>query len=1123
MPQNPVRRPRWFAVVVVIAAAAIAIGASSHQNRAWAAPGTDEDRADEIAASRRSASADQAGGQADLPWQFQVVDQAGGATGPVVVVGSLAYVGRGPVVAVADIGDDERPRWVGQSAALEGAVTELALWQGHLLALIGHEGYEERLVSLSLVSPLSPRLVGEMPLSSESLELFTTSDQAWLGHLHLNNKTVDTTVSVMALTLDTSGKPAGQVVWQSTRSGWSLPARAPIVRTMGAGSILVLEGGSPDRDLGAALWRLTKGPDGQWLPRSRLPLRSDTRAMAVDAVRRLAYVAAGSTLAVFDVTDDGRLRPRGSTALGASSDCGGLLWSGRWLVASSGCGGGTSAALIDVSDPDLPSRAAPLAVGRSIARLAPAGDRWVATGGDSGGLTILRPEGGPSFTAHGHIQDAAVFSQVVDTAHGRFGLVAGLGIVRLTQATDADWARSELVHPLPGVTALAVGPDGLLIATEAREHPAPAQLHLFEISAAGLTPRRSIALEASWAGNLTVVGYDLYLGLAHPPQYQQPRIAPIQRWRFLPDGLALQARTDPQVGGSCYVVSDQVYVAVSNGMVALDPQSLTPLKTLGSDQPDDNTCRFAVRRAADGAPRFLKSSHRSLFVQQIDDKTLKTSSQVDWPGPNRISFGEAAVRDLGSETVAFRGNGLLLVDSRSETDLRALAHLSLSGLTDITTIGPERPSFAAGRRWVVSSARLGLLLVTLQAASDAARPIGPTVPPWASPTLAPSRPQPTATTSSSLRQLYLPLTIDRKYSAWPPPFEDLCSLGPTFSAIAAVDDRAWIADGLTLALLTQDGGAPRLTERSANLPAPPRLLATGEDLLVAIAGSRELIVLKRPADAAPEALGQLELPDHVIDLTVVADHVYVATAFCGIFTVDLSLPARPRILSILGTPRAPRRLLAADGWLLSIGMPSGSSSPIAVASLATPSRPEWVREQVARSYSSTSMATDGKRVFIVPGDAGAAAKLTAYQIAPDGVLVEDRDWSVALEAAMGSWGTVGLVGIAASRDWLLLWGEQAIVAVERSGDGLPQRIAFWVPGPKLRYSAMALTDGSAYALTWGLTAGASIGGPDTTMRGGLLWMDLPSLMATAAPALPAHAWISDFPHAAPASRSSKKR
>ena len=55
------------------------------------------------------------------------------------------------------------------------------------------------------------------------------------------------------------------------------------------------------------------------------------------------------------------------------------------------------------------------------------------------------------------------------------------------------------------------------------------------------------------------------------------------------------------------------------------------------------------------------------------------------------------------------------------------------------------------------------------------------------------------------------------------------------------------------------------------------------------------------------------------------------------------------------------------------------------------------------------MATDGKRVFIVPGDAGAAAKLTAYQIAPDGVLVEDRDWSVALEAAMGSWGTVGLV------------------------------------------------------------------------------------------------------------------
>ena len=113
MPQNPVRRPRWFAVVVVIAAAAIAIGASSHQNRAWAAPGTDEDRADEIAASRRSASADQAGGQADLPWQFQVVDQAGGATGPGVVVVSLAYVGRGPVVAVADIGDDERPRWVG--------------------------------------------------------------------------------------------------------------------------------------------------------------------------------------------------------------------------------------------------------------------------------------------------------------------------------------------------------------------------------------------------------------------------------------------------------------------------------------------------------------------------------------------------------------------------------------------------------------------------------------------------------------------------------------------------------------------------------------------------------------------------------------------------------------------------------------------------------------------------------------------------------------------------------------------------------------------------------------------------------------------------------------------------
>ena len=93
------------------------------------------------AADHRSPSIrEQATQQAALPWHFQVLDQAGGDTGPVLLIGDLAYVGRGPVVAVADVADARRPRWVGQSSVLDGAVTELVVFaRGGLLALVGQD------------------------------------------------------------------------------------------------------------------------------------------------------------------------------------------------------------------------------------------------------------------------------------------------------------------------------------------------------------------------------------------------------------------------------------------------------------------------------------------------------------------------------------------------------------------------------------------------------------------------------------------------------------------------------------------------------------------------------------------------------------------------------------------------------------------------------------------------------------------------------------------------------------------------------------------------------------------------------------------------------------------------
>ncbi|HQZ72751.1 MAG TPA: hypothetical protein PK826_15630, partial [Anaerolineae bacterium] len=1002
MRKIPIGMSRWIAASFMIALATRAtgpvVGRTAAQAEVKQHRGQRLDRSD----SRDPAGVDQATPPTDLPWHIEVLDQAAGSTGPVVIAGPLAYVGRGPVVAVADLSDPLQPRWVGQSAALYGEVTDLAMTQGHLLATVGRDGIDEHLISLNIAQVTTPRLVGELDLPTSSLGLFAGSGQAWLSVVDQVLPEDGTKVSIMALSLDGSGRPIAQRLWNAAGPGWQRPFHAPILRPVGERDLLVA-GLVIDNRFGS-IWNFSRELDGRLQPRSRVEYDnrhfSDTenRAMAVDEQGRRAYGSEDSTLRVFDILEDGLLQERGSMTLPGSVGCGGLTWTGRWLLATSGCRGSTSVALIDAADPDAPRLAAALTSGRSIARLAMSGKHLVATGGDQGGLTVLRADQLPSMSELGHLEEVPVYTGVVQTVSGRFGIAEGQGIVRLGAPTQAAWAQSALVYALPDVLDLVAGPDGQLVAAEGRRYDAgPAQLHVLSTSGTGLHLEQRIALEASIAGDLTVIGRNLYVGLSQMWK-EESRVAPVQRWSFGPNGLTLDARTDPRVNGSCFEVDDKVYVAVSGGMILLDPLSLVA-EVLGTDQAQPNVCGFALRTAAGKPPRFVRADDNAVFIQQLEGDKLKTIGRIapDWPhGVGTVH----RLHDVGGYVAALGDAGMFLVDGRSETQLHPLASFPMQWPTDLTPLDAGSPSLAPGRRWVLSSADLGMLLVTTVASPKPSPPIVASPQTWASPTLAPARPLPTAAATPPARRLFLPMVADHERVAWPNPFAEIRSIGPHYRGMATDGDRAWVGDGLTVALLANDGQSATMLDRSANLPAAPRLLVTAPDLLLAVAGQRGLVILSRARDEAPEVLGRLELPDKIVDLVVTADHAYAATTFCGIIAIDLGKPAMPRITSVLDTPTLTRQLLVVDGRLLSRGDAVDSTVAVAIASLANPAVPEWKHQQNLPYFQMAT--TDGTRLITDAQLEDSQYRLAAFTFNSDETLVEDRPWIEALQTAAGA-------------------------------------------------------------------------------------------------------------------------
>lgn len=1066
---------------------------------------------------------DQAATASPLPWQIQTLAQAGGATGPVVVVGSLAYVGRGPVVAVADISQPAAPKWVGYSDVLGGAVTDLAMTEGHLLATVGRDGYQEELFSLSLAQATAPRRVGRLDLPPATLGLFAASGQVWLSQVQrMSPQTpVGTRERVLSMAVDGAGRPVGRPVWEAVGSNERQPFYAPILRQMGPDE-LVLLGSSIDGGFDDAR-SFAVGPAGRLLPRARLELGAklegahDSRALAIDPQQRRAFVALAGTLRVLDLMPDGQLRQRGLMAIPGTVGCGGLYWTGRWLLATSGCMGDSEALLIDVSDPDRPRLGAALKLSHAIARLAQAGDFLVASAGQAGGLSILRLDSSAALTEVGRIEDPLVITGIVETGSGRFAMAPGQGIVRLAAVDNADWARSELVYPLPDVTDLVAGPAARLVASEARGAFASAKLHVLATDGATLRLQQRIAMEANWAGNLTTVGADLYVGLDGGKWMDSKwvRLSPLERWRFDAGGLSLQARTDPAVYGNCYVVGDKVYVGVGAGMVVLDPVSLVPLRVFDTDQATDNLCRFALRQEPGQPPRFIRANDRSVFAQRIEGSSLRTigSAALPWSEKRRTV---GSVRDAAGDAAVVGYGGLVLADARSELAPRLLAELAIDSETELS-LSPwddGGPTLAPGRRWLLSSPDMGMLLITTVASPLATVPAGPSPEPWTSPSPAPPRPQAMPAATPSGLRLFLPVVADHAPVAWPNPFAERISVGPLYRGIAVDGTRAWVGDGRTVALFQEDGKAARLLDRSANLPAAPRLLAAGADRLVAVAGERGFLLLDRPSDRAPTLQGQLELPERAVDLILDADHAYVATAYCGIVVIDLRQAARPRISAILDLSFRPRQLLIVDGMLLCLGWEGSETTPVAVAKLDDPSLPVWLAWHSLPRFSAA--ATDDRRLFTngSPGIPVLEASLSAYTVTPEGGVVEDEAWLAALQGLPGAANLkLALQSIAASPDRLLLSPRGEINMVALAGDGLPQRLSHRYLGADLFMTRMALSGRSAWALTWGSTTNSSLEGPNDfgVTLGSLLWLNLEETTDGASAPAPAQTWFADAP------------
>jgi len=1057
---------------------------------------------------------DQATPAATPPWQIQVLDQAGGSTGPVLVAGSLAYVGRGPVVAVADISDPRAPKWVGHSDVLGGLVIDLAPAEGHLLATIRNRDQEEELLSLNLAQATAPRSVGRLDLPAMSLGLHATTKQVWLSRFHVEDGPEGgPRETLLSLSLDGAGRPGGKRSWESTGRGWHWPYPAPIVRQMGERELLVLRealDGRTDEEL--ELWSYAVSQDGRLLSRARQsglgPASGEGRDLFVDTRERRVYVTdTKKRLFIFDLMSDGQLLRRGMMEMSSQVGCGGLLGVGHWLLATSGCSGSPEVLIIDVTDPDRPHLGAVQRLGHSIARLAPAGEFLVASGGASGGLSLLRTDSLPTLSEVGRLEDEPIFRTIVETSAGRFAAAPRQGVVRLAGAGSADWARSELVYPLSGVTDLVGAPEGRLVAS-----PGGAQLQVLTTEGSGLRLEQRVSLGASKRGNLVVVGRDLYVGVSGSRNGSVETENVIERWRFGPGGLEFQARSDPGADGNCFAIGDKVYVGARGNMRVLDPLSLAPLEVLNSDRATNWPCMLALRQEPGQPPRLFRTDDTSVFVQQIEGTSLTTIGAATLPRPAQQA-GLQTLLDVNGDLAVLGNDGLFLVDGRSTAALRPLADLSFVSRADryLSPFDGGSPSLAPGRRWLLSSFDLGMVLVSTAASPHQGLPVGASPEPWASPTLAPPRPRATPAATPAGPRLFLPMVIDHVQAFWPKPFAERISIGPMYRGIAGDGARAWVGDGRTVVLFEETGQAVRLLDRSANLPAPPRLLAGNADSLVAVDGARGFYVLSRPPDAAPALLGVLELPDTAMDLALGTNQAYVATAHCGIVVVDLRQPSRPRVNAVLDLPYEPRQLLVLRGRLLCFGAARPDRTTVAVASLDDPSLPAWLSQQDLPRIDLA--ATDGRRLFTVSPPDGVNVNVSAYTLLPGGDLVVDQPWLDALLATPEVAGKP-VRTLAASPDWLLLSQHDRLVALALSPDGLARQAASWPLGPQLSLTSFAVAGRSAWALTEGNTAGSSLIGPGdlgSETQGGLLWLNLETMRDGSTASEPALAWFADTP------------
>ena len=1080
------------------------------------------------AAHRSPTVREQATQQAALPWQFQVLDQAGGDTGPVLLIGDLAYVGRGPVVAVADVADARRPRWVGQSSVLDGAVTELLFAREGLLALVGQDGYrdgyDEQLVSLSLADPLKPQTVAVLNLGDASLDLAPAADGAWLSAIVRSD--LGSELKVMALDLADPARPSVTVKWSSRWGERTWPERTPLLRSLGPGMVAAV--GLRPNEAGDSLWVFddTAGRDLALMNRFDLG-PDDVLAMAVDPNQKRVYVATEQSVRILDIAPDGGVRPRGSVQIGARGDCGGLFLVDRRLIAGSGCDGGLTE-VIDVADPDQPRLVSSSPVEISLARLAATDTRMVGTGGRQGGLRVLDRTQPSALTTLGRITDPPVYRNVVDTAHGRYGVVSGQGIVRLGGESEPDWAASTLVYDHPAVGSLVVGPDPLLVAVESDAPFETARLRLLRSEVLRLVPVAQSDLEGRWVRRLQSVDDDLYVSQEDSVAGGAPA-APIERWRIGPDTLTRVAKADAgTVPGTCFHAADKVYVSVDDSLLLLDRLSLLLTQTLSGSTLGALNCRLSARQVEGDRPgielmsiadSFVPFGASTLHAQRVDGLTLRETARLELPWTG--FSGDVSIRALPSQVALLGGPGLALLDAPVDGEWSYRALLGLPGALSLTALEAGATSMDPGERWILSTDALGLLLITTAEGSAptvpppppaSTTPIGPGPGASGTPALPTPRVLPTPDPLAPWRSVYLPFVGDQNLAAKPARFSDIRSIGPGFAAIAAEGDRAWAGDGLTVVALVWRDGAFHLAARSANLPAALQLLAPGTGHLVGIAGARHLITLSRPDGGAPQLLGQLTLPDHAVDLALRGERAYVATKDSGIVVVDLGRIGKPRIAAVLGIRGTGLAMTVVGDWLIWLGEPEGGTSRLAVADLADADRPRWVSERqviIDREVVSRArpfVGANSRNVFVQGlAETADGVGVTAFTVQSDGQLVDDLAWMAALTAAPGIWSLPFAVhNLAVTDDWLLVQGVPGVTSVSLTEAGLPLRKARWEQANGWQPGSLRIAGGRSLAVQSGAVNGL-------LAVGGLVWSDLATLSPGSADQPPTEGELAAFP------------